>query len=828
SCPVSPPIASATVQRTHLVYDEEGRVTQQSEGFGSTEQYDTFFQYASTGELGSVCGPGSPSEQRCTDYHYNHDSQVEWLDRPDGRRDRFYSHSSGLVRLTRENSNLMAGASDLITRLAYDGNGRLKNESSCSSIEQPETTSSGCAVDEDQVRKQYFYDALGRITQVQLFIDTSDPNPVTGKRVYNYNYSPDGLTTTIKVVGAQQETILSHDALGNLLQVVEKNDSQTLEANYEYDGDGRLTKTTDPEGLVTTYTYDSLGRMLTRGDLSGTTSWTYNDTAGSVRISRGDGSYTDVSSDRLGRVSTIATSDGINFGYTYDALGRLDLESWSGTGGSGSRDYDYTLYGEIEKVTGPFAKVVDYRWDEMGRQIRVAFDSYQIETAYNGLDEVDQLTTPAGVFEFGFDDYTGALLRTTYPTGSGLKTIFTRNELGELTRLQTTKHSTTIADYQITLDGLGRRSEIASEQPMAPGFGSDPLQILLKSDGANSGLLDKINGLSATYDGRGNLVNLPAPYAASFSYDGLNRLTAASTTEHKYDAARNRLETLRSGETTRYLLDMSGALPDMLATTDDQNVVENVYIHGPGGLLAEVNKDGTTRFVAQDFNHNVVALTDSTGDVVSSYAYTPFGRNAGLSGDMDFPFRFAGGVGAMTDPEGVMYMRARYYHPGVQQFTSPDLVPGTLSRPQSLHRYAYVEGMGLGGVDPSGLETEKECVERRYKKTGKRLSPGGRKRVCRGFSRLSGKDLGELAIAAIDFGVSEYAAVNNYPVASTASSISGGAQVYIRVGGEALSEGNANITLGAKLTEFRDDLFMNSLQNKTKLEKLVDDFNKTK
>ncbi|MCI5151353.1 MAG: hypothetical protein D3916_18555 [Candidatus Electrothrix sp. MAN1_4] len=105
----------------------------------------------------------------------------------------------------------------------------------------------------------------------------------------------------------------------------------------------------------------------------------------------------------------------------------------------------------------------------------------------------------------------------------------------------------------------------------------------------------------------------------------------------------------------------------------------------------------------------------------TAFAYTPYGLLTGTAGEDGgaYPFRFAGGVGAMSDPEGTIYMRARHYHPGQRQFLSPDLIEGSLARPQSLNRYGYVEGMALGGVDPSGLFFEGDKVvwkKRQYSK----------------------------------------------------------------------------------------------------------------
>ena len=746
SCPVLPPNASAEIRRTQYEYDAETRVTRIIQGFGSAGAFETSYEYGdTTGVLVRSCGPAS---SRCTDYRYDRDGKVEFVTRPDSRKDRFYALASGRIRITRENADLGFGTTDRIVRYQFDGNGRQISESSCISMEYPEDTISDCSED-PILRKRTHRDNLGRITQVELVTDTN--NDI--KRIYNYAYSADGLTTTVSVIGATQEEVYTRDALGNLIRVAQTDGGQTLTANYEYDGDSRLIKTTDPEGLITTFDYDGLGRLISRTDLSGTTTWAYNDLAGAVRISKSDGSFIEVMNNRLGEVSAVTTSDGMTFAYAYDSLGRVDTESWSGSGGNGARDYDYTAYNEVDKVTGPFGKEIDYSWDVMNRLTGKVFDGHQFNYIYNGLDQLKTLRLPTGEsFSFGWDNYTNAQRRTTYPPSAGLETIFSRNDLGELIGLSTKKGSATIVDYQISLDDLGRRRSISAEQPLAPGFGNETLTISQQDDG----LLDRINGETVGYNGRGDITSLPVPYAASFSYDALDRVSSVNATTHRYDAGRTRIETTRDDVTTKFLWDYIAALPDMTATMSNDNEIQRIYAHGPGGLLAEIDPEGKTRYVIQDFNSNVVALTDPDGSVTSQYAYTPFGRNAGIIGDTLFPFRFAGGVGVITDPEGVQYMRARYYHPGIQQFTSPDLIPGDLSRPQSLHRYAYIEGMGLGGVDPSGLlfESYDDCVKQRisdvharFPTTHKKPNINQIQRLCRPsfFQKFSENFIDELA-----------------------------------------------------------------------------------
>jgi RHS repeat-associated protein len=56
----------------------------------------------------------------------------------------------------------------------------------------------------------------------------------------------------------------------------------------------------------------------------------------------------------------------------------------------------------------------------------------------------------------------------------------------------------------------------------------------------------------------------------------------------------------------------------------------------------------------------------------------------------------------VSNPLRVQHLRARYYDPTVGQFTSVDPFSGSPEDPQSLHKYAYVHGDPIQGVDPTG------------------------------------------------------------------------------------------------------------------------------
>jgi RHS repeat-associated protein len=69
-------------------------------------------------------------------------------------------------------------------------------------------------------------------------------------------------------------------------------------------------------------------------------------------------------------------------------------------------------------------------------------------------------------------------------------------------------------------------------------------------------------------------------------------------------------------------------------------------------------------------------------------------------GDTATPFLYNGAYGVMTDAEsGLLNMRARYYHPWIGRFASPD--PIGFSGGQNW--YAYADGNPVSFADPMGL-----------------------------------------------------------------------------------------------------------------------------
>lgn len=67
-------------------------------------------------------------------------------------------------------------------------------------------------------------------------------------------------------------------------------------------------------------------------------------------------------------------------------------------------------------------------------------------------------------------------------------------------------------------------------------------------------------------------------------------------------------------------------------------------------------------------------------------------------------FGYNGRDSVVTDKNGLIYMRARYYSPELKRFVNADIIPGEISNAVTLNRYAYANGNPVSNVDPFGLD----------------------------------------------------------------------------------------------------------------------------
>jgi RHS repeat-associated protein len=123
------------------------------------------------------------------------------------------------------------------------------------------------------------------------------------------------------------------------------------------------------------------------------------------------------------------------------------------------------------------------------------------------------------------------------------------------------------------------------------------------------------------------------------------------------------------------------------------------FIHDPMGLHSQQEPDGTWRHMIRDGLNSIRGVTDDALSILESREYDPFGNPSGAQGTSQTPFGF---TGEMTDPNGLVHLRARDYNPVLGVFPSPDPVPGNVQDPMSLNQYMYAGNNPINNVDPSG------------------------------------------------------------------------------------------------------------------------------
>ena len=154
-----------------------------------------------------------------------------------------------------------------------------------------------------------------------------------------------------------------------------------------------------------------------------------------------------------------------------------------------------------------------------------------------------------------------------------------------------------------------------------------------------------------------------------------------------------------NGQVTRFLVNPNANLSQVLIRI--RPGVTNYYVYGLG-LLYEVTETATNsylRYYHYDYRGSTVALTDHESRVTDWYEYSAYGTLTYRSGNTDTPFLFNGRYGVQTDPNGLLYMRARYYNPYICWFINPD--PASFSG--GLNVYAYADGNPVNYLDPYGL-----------------------------------------------------------------------------------------------------------------------------
>ena len=212
--------------------------------------------------------------------------------------------------------------------------------------------------------------------------------------------------------------------------------------------------------------------------------------------------------------------------------------------------------------------------------------------------------------------------------------------------------------------------------------------------------LTEYKGNSVTYDLDGNMLSNGT---LSCAYDSGNRLISAGGHTYTYNAENVRIRNLCADADTTYVYNTNCKLSQLLCKTT--NGITTKYVYGLG-LIGE-EKENCFKTYHFDFRGSTVAITDANGTITDTFAYDTYGKLVSRTGTSFVIFGYNGRDGVVTDKNGLICMRARYYAPELRRFINADVVAGSLDNSITLNRFAYANGNPISFVDPFGLSAER-------------------------------------------------------------------------------------------------------------------------
>jgi RHS repeat-associated protein len=605
----------------------------------------------------------------------------------------------------------------------YDYRGRPTSVTSPSIEYSTVTTSyaysglSSTITDPDGKKKATKKDYLGRIIEVKEYGD----NNAIYTTAYSYNAVGDLKTITDHNGNV---TSINYDTLGRKINMQDPDMGYWI---YTYDPNGNLKTQKDPKNQTITFNYDALNRMTGRTYSTSAPAVTY--TYDNLSIPNGRG--------RLYSVSNTNVTTTYN---SYDAMGRV--KSSTKTIAGNSTQYttlnDYDLSGKTTKTTYPDGFYVTKNfYPGTGLLEKVTGSDgivYTLNTLYEPTGKMGQIDHQNGTkTRYGYDSWSTKLMSivTTSPSSTGnprydvINRGYSYSRAGDINTITDYKKgaelglANNIFNYQYTYDNLHRLAgETTTNNTYASStFVYDPTgNIIAKVTGSNAmtyAYTDPLhkhavktitfNSVPYTYqyDANGNMTsgpdftdiaNISTRQQIVYNADNMPTQVTHSrygVTNIVYDGESRRAKKVSPSGTTYYI----GEHYEVI------NGVATKYIFAGNLRVAKVTASATN-YYHKDHLGSSLAITNSSGAIVETTDYSPFGEQRGHTGTTVTGYKF-------TDQEwdmesGLYYYDARYYDPAIGRFISADTIVPNPGNPQDLNRYTYCSNNPIRMIDPNG------------------------------------------------------------------------------------------------------------------------------
>ncbi|HKI45812.1 MAG TPA: DUF6531 domain-containing protein, partial [Balneolales bacterium] len=675
---------------TDIRYNTKGQVASIDGPISGTQDLISYGYNPATGDLTTISMPNMPQVGDITLQNYDSAGNPHEIIDPNGNsislgydaRNRLISYQIGGATQTLNYVNgYLDNATDLTGRLVkfvYENNfGRLEK------IE-----------DRNQNFIKNTYNTQGDVTEETVNKWVDGINDIMLKyEGYDYN-DPDGIPGRLwKIINPDLTyTKLGYDEVGNINSVTDarlkttgylynsrnqlKKTTQpgTIETNYDYDSQGNPKSVTDANSQPSQYEYDDLGRLLsvTSPD-SGTTTYRYDVVNNQLTVKDAKNQVATIHYDALGRITAINYVDpteDISFAYDERTNGKTKLTGMSSPAGTSSFNYNSrgqitsespvvdgisysTTYGyeptttNMSSMTYPSGMVLTYQRKTDGQLTGIQADGQQL------IQDISYLLFG------GVEDYTFSGISQVHNRTFDKRYLIDRIQSGAM-------------DYDYTLNAVGDVKNISGKT--TPTIVPDETTTFAYLPDTNKidTVTDPNKPKQYAHDDNGNITS---DGNLTFIYNQDNMLVQVKQGEtvvadYFYDGFARRVKKILPGQgTTVYHYDKASRLIAEIQS-DGTPLVDYIYLENEMVAMKLYGTHAGIYYIQNDHLATPQNVLDSSGQIVWSAAYLPFGLAEVNIETILFNIRFAG---QYYDAEtGLHYNWNRYYDPETGNYITPD------------------------------------------------------------------------------------------------------------------------------------------------------------
>ena len=564
-------------------------------------------------------------------------------------------------------------------------------------------------------------DAKNNVISETQYNDLNKPVSITdamGKKT-EYTYNALGLVQTVTDPKGQV-TEFAYDACGRNTSV---KDALGNTSTATYDALGKVTKLAGPCNGATNYIYDNMGRLKRESTVSGgTKQYEYNALNVISKITNARGQVREISYDAKGRV-TGYTSPEDNVSYTYDE--NDNVLTVTDSHGTITRTYD--ALNRVVSYTDTYGNIIGYEYNTIGKLSKLTYpDGTAVTYEYNENHNLSKVTDWANRVTTYTYDVNNRVVGVTKPDGSVTTTVYD-NKQRVTSAVTRTAAGVVITGFEYTYDELSRIiEEKVLDKNTKLCYNYDTLSRVTERTVKNATTNVVISTETFTYDAAGNITggsaddtfvydtnnrlvsyngstviydadgNMLSNGSLTCTYDSANRLITAGGHTYTYNAEGVRIRNQRTDADTTYVYDTNCKL--LCKTT---NGIVTKYVYGRG-LIGE-EKCGNFKTYHFDNRGSTVAITNASGNITDTFAYDTYGKLTSRTGSSFVIFGYKGRGGAVTEVNGLIYMRGRYYLPNMKRFINANVIAGNLSGAASQNPYVYANGNPVSPVKPFEL-----------------------------------------------------------------------------------------------------------------------------